>query len=210
MSLNEFDILFLVLILLLPLYGLGEGFVREAITLGAALLGLIVAGVQYTRVAEALEPQLHSHYMALLVGFLTVFSAVLLVGVLLAPIITQLLKEPAPARFDRLLGWVCGLMRGATVALVVVLALVAFPAKMETVHHSRIAPHLLTAASYAAYLTPPDVQSRFLEGRTLCEPSSPPRRAAPNSQPQQSLKKLSSGREDATKSQSPVVTLKRT
>ena len=165
MAFNRLDIILAVLIFLSTLMGIVKGFVREVVTLGAAILGLVVAGAQYTRLADVIESQMRSREMALLVSFLSIFGAILLGGIFLALVVTRILKEVGLSWFDRLLGGLFGLLRGAVIALVVVLALVAFPVRVDAVSQSRMAPYLLEAASYAAYLAPPDVRRRYLEGQ---------------------------------------------
>lgn len=168
MALNRLDIILVVLIGLSAIMGIVKGLVRESVTLGSAILGLIVAGAQYTRLADAIEPQMRSREMALLVSFLSIFTAILLIGVFMAVLVSKILKDVGRNWVDRLLGGLLGFVRGAVAALVVVFALVAFPVRVETVTHSRLAIRLLEPAAYAAYLVPPDVQHRFLEGRTRC------------------------------------------
>lgn len=169
MAFNRLDIILVVLIALSTLMGIVKGFVREVVTLGSAILGLIVAGAQYTRLADAIEPQMRSREMALLVSFLSIFTAVVLAGIFLALVVTRILKEVGLTWLDRLLGGLFGLARGGVLALVVILALVAFPARVEAVNRSRLAPYLLQAASYATYLAPPDVRRRFLDGQSRLE-----------------------------------------
>ena len=168
MALNRLDIILGVLIGLSALMGIVKGFVRETVTFASAILGLIVAGAQYSRLADVIEPQMRSREMALLVSFLSIFTAILLIGIFMAVVVSQILKEVGRNWVDRLLGGLVGFLRGGLAALVVVFALVAFPVRVETLTQSRLAIRLIEPAAYAAYLVPPDVQHRFLEGRTRC------------------------------------------
>jgi membrane protein required for colicin V production len=138
-----------------------KGIIRELISLGAVLVGLVVAALGYERAALWFEDLSRSHEVALAAGFLTLFVAVLLLGAVLSSVARKLIKTVGLESIDRILGGIFGAFRGLAIDCILLLALVAFAIKPDDVNQSFLAPYVTTGARVIAVLMPADLKSQF-------------------------------------------------
>jgi membrane protein required for colicin V production len=141
-----------------------KGFVRELIALAAVVAGLIVAALGYTHTAVWFEDLTRSHEVALGLGFLSLFVAVLIIGVLAQILARRLIKAAGLLWFDRFLGGVFGVVRGVAVDCILLMVMVAFSIKMEAVQQSLLAPYVVTGARVIALAMPRDLRAHFDAG----------------------------------------------
>lgn len=141
-----------------------KGFIRELISLAAVVVGLVVAALGYTRAAIWFEDLTKSHEIALGLGFLVLFLAVLVVGALVSHLVRKLIKAAGVEWFDRFLGGVFGLVRGVLVDAVLLLALVAFAIKPGAVQQSTLAPYVTAGARVLALAMPGSLRTQFQQG----------------------------------------------
>jgi membrane protein required for colicin V production len=141
-----------------------KGFVRELISLAAVVAGLVIAALGYPQVAVWFEDLTRSHQVALGLGFLSLFAAVLVVGVLVSILARKLIKAAGLQWFDRLLGGVFGLVRGIAVDCILLMVMVAFAIKTEAVQQSLLAPYVATGARAIALVMPRDLRAHFDAG----------------------------------------------
>ncbi len=141
-----------------------KGFTRELISLAAVVVGLVVAMVEYHKIAVWFEDLAHSHQVALGLGFLAVFLGTLLVGALISFLARRLISTAGLQGFDRLLGAGFGLLRGVVVDSVLLMVLVAFAIKPEAVQHSALAPYVTNGARVLAVAMPKELKTQFREG----------------------------------------------
>jgi membrane protein required for colicin V production len=86
------------------------------------------------------------------------------VGALVSFVVRKLIKTAGVAWFDRFLGGVFGLVRGVLVDSILLLALVAFPIKVEAVRQSSLAPYVATGSRVIALAMPESLQAQFRLG----------------------------------------------
>jgi membrane protein required for colicin V production len=141
-----------------------KGFVRELIALGSVVLGLGLAAFGYGRAAAWFEDIAKSHEVALGLGFLAIFLATLLLGVLVSYVVRKLVQTVGLQWFDRLLGGVFGLLRGILVDAVILMVLVAFAIKPDAVRESALAPYITTGARGIALVMPASLRTQFHRG----------------------------------------------
>jgi len=141
-----------------------KGFVRELISLAAVLAGLVIAALGYTYAAVWFEDLTRSHEVALGVGFLGLFVAVLIVGLLVSILARKLIKAAGLLWFDRFLGGVFGLVRGVAVDCIILMVMVAFSIKMEAIQRSLLAPYVVTGARVIALAMPRGLRAQFDAG----------------------------------------------
>jgi len=146
------------------IFAIMKGFVRELISLAALIAGLVVASLAYPRAALWFEDLTKSHDVALGLGFLTLFLAVLMVGGLAQLLARKLIKTAGIEWFDRFLGAVFGLVRGVLVDCVLLLALVAFAIKPAAVQQSSLAPYVTTGAHIISLAMPTNLKAQFRLG----------------------------------------------
>jgi membrane protein required for colicin V production len=141
-----------------------KGFVRELISLAALVAGVIIAGRGYERASAWFEDLTRSHQMAEGLAFLALFLGTLLVGAVVAGIAGKLIKKAGVQAFDRFLGALFGLVRGAAVDCILLLALVAFAIKVDAVRRSTLAPYVVAGADVVAEVMPEALKTQFRAG----------------------------------------------
>jgi membrane protein required for colicin V production len=164
---NWLDFILTLILLVSTVSAARKGFSREVIGIVAAFMGLI-CGIWFYGLAGAfLLPYVSSPHVADFIGFFIVFFGCVIVGVIASAILSRFMKTVGLSWFDRLLGAVFGLARGALVAMAVITALVAFApavapdAVPASVAQSRIAPRIVTAASFLIAIAPRELKDSF-------------------------------------------------
>jgi membrane protein required for colicin V production len=89
------------------------------------------------------------------------FLGCIVLGAIAAFLVNRFIKMASIEWVDRLLGGVFGFLRGWAIASIIVLALVAFPARENVVARSSLAPYLLAGARGAILLVPRELKDRF-------------------------------------------------
>ncbi len=118
-----FDVILVSIVLLSSVIGVLRGFFREAMSL-LVWIGAIWISAQFGHwLAPYLAGIVANELLRLWLARLVVLVAVLIAGGLLAWILGMLLHSTRLAGADRLLGMVFGLVRGALVAALVIIAL---------------------------------------------------------------------------------------
>jgi membrane protein required for colicin V production len=163
-SWNWLDWILAGIVVLSTVAAIGKGFVRELLSLASVVVGLVVASFGYSRAALWFEDLTKSHEAALGLGFLLLFLGTLAVGALVSFVVRKLIKTAGVEWFDRFLGGVFGLVRGVLVDSILLLALVAFPIKVEAVRQSSLAPYVATGSRIIALAMPESLQAQFRLG----------------------------------------------
>lgn len=161
---NWIDWILAAIVLVSVLAAIRKGFVRELISLAAVIAGLVVAALEYHRAAAWFEDLTRSHEVAQAAGFLVLFLAVLLLGLIVSVVAAKLVKTAGLQWFDRFLGGVFGLVRGVAVDCVLLMILLAFAIKPAAVKRSLLAPYVTTGARALALVMPSDLKAQFRDG----------------------------------------------
>jgi membrane protein required for colicin V production len=144
-----------------------KGFVREAIGLAAAFIGLLCGAWFYRMPGDILRPYLSSREAANLCGFLLIFVVAILLGWLVSLLVGMMVKAVGLSWLDRLLGAAFGAARGVIVCVALITAIVAFApgsdpkTPPQSVVNSRIAPYMLDAAHLLTMATPKELRDEF-------------------------------------------------
>jgi membrane protein required for colicin V production len=190
---NPLDIGIVALCAALGLFGLLQGFVRQAASWVGLLLGL-VAGWKYGAEAQKLlrldfSGGAVAAYLVLLLG---VYIAVRLIGLL----VERWVRGTKLSGADRFLGMLAGLAKGAllSVLLVFFLALL-LPRDASLLKGSKISPRLMVAARWMEDAFPERIRDSFRE-KMRAEPDPSREKAerdgsgnAPASQPKKRSRK---------------------
>jgi membrane protein required for colicin V production len=158
------DWLILVVILLNVIFAAMHGFFAEALSMAGLVVGYIVAAWQYARVAKWLQSYLSSELLAEIFGFLIIFFAILILFSVAGRIARKLMKEVGLSGFDRFLGAMLGLLKGALVVSVVLMGMTAFTPTSSLLEKSELAPYFLIAGRAAIWVAPSALRARFYEG----------------------------------------------
>ena len=168
---SAIDFVFGAIILLSTGLAIHKGLVRELVSLGALVLGFILAVFNYARIGAWFADLTSSRSIADFLGFMLIFVGCLALGGLAAFAAKRFVKMASLDWADRALGGVFGLLRGCALASIIVLALVAFPVREHWLARSRLSPYLLGMARAAVLVVPGDMKAKFYEGyqRVLAE-----------------------------------------
>lgn len=161
---NWLDIVLLILIAGSVVFSIKKGFSRELIGLISVVVALVCGLWFYGSAGAFLAPYVSSKDIAHLFGFFLVFVTVLLAGAIFGYFFGKLVKAAGLSFFDRVLGAGFGVVRGLLLAVVLILAIVAFTPGDEppkAVVHSRFAPYVIDTAHLLASIAPREVKDGF-------------------------------------------------
>ena len=163
-DLNVLDWIVVVIVVSSVISSILKGFAREAISLAAVILGLLLASWFYPQAGSLVSAYVKTEAIASLVGFALIFLGVLLAGAVISFVVTRFLRVVDLQWFDRLLGAAFGFARGWLVGSIIFLGLTAFPVRIETVQQAMLGPYLLLSARVLVVMTPTPLKGQFLEG----------------------------------------------
>lgn len=163
-SFNWFDVFLGFVLLGSVLGGLRAGFARVVIGLAATIIGMLAGFWFYRLAAEKLLPYLnHNAQMANLVGFLAIFAGVLILGGLLAALLSKVFSWIGLSWFNHALGGVAGFVRGVLVVTILVDVLVAFtpPPTPEFLGDSHLLPYTNEVSAWLIDAAPRELKDSF-------------------------------------------------
>ncbi len=160
---NWLDYLLAMVLAASVLAGILKGFARSLVGLIAVVAGLLCGLWFYGVVGAFFYDYLSSRQLAHFVGFALIFIGIVLLGSLAAILLARLLKWAKLSWLDRLMGAAFGLVRGALIGAVLVLAIMAFAPKPppRSVVNSRLAPYILESARLMVAAAPYEVRQGF-------------------------------------------------
>ncbi len=141
-----------------------KGFVRELIGLASLVAGVGVAVAGYRWAAAWFADLTPSTEIAQGAAFLALFVLVLILGAVVSFVAKKLVKAAGLQLFDRILGGLFGLMRGVGIIAVLLMVMMTFGIKTETVHQSVLAPYAANLARPLAGIMPQDFRTQFQGG----------------------------------------------
>jgi len=141
-----------------------QGFFYEVISLAGTVVGYLLASWQYHRVADWLAPYVKNAWVGELVGFLSIFLAVVILAGLIARTVRWAMKEAGLSWFDRILGAGFGVLRGGLMVAVVSLVMTSFAPTSRFLERSQLAPYFLVVGRAAIWLAPSELRARFYQG----------------------------------------------
>jgi membrane protein required for colicin V production len=158
------DWLIIAVVVLNVILAAMHGFFAEALSMAGLIVGYVVAAWQYQRLAAWLLSFLKSELLAEILGFLAIFFAILIVFSIAGRIGRKLMKEAGLSVFDRFLGALLGLVKGAFAVAVVLMGMTAFTPTTSLLEKSELAPYFLVVGRAAIWVAPSDLRARFYEG----------------------------------------------
>jgi len=159
---NALDVAILVIVLLSVVSGLWKGIVREVLSLGGVVLGILAGLLFGGNLGKGFERWIPNEAAAYAVAMILVFVLVMLATELISRIVTKLIKLVKLGFVNHLLGGAFGLVRGFLIGAVMVLALGLFLDPGHSVlAESKLVPVLGFGAEVMAGLLPEDIQATF-------------------------------------------------
>jgi membrane protein required for colicin V production len=158
------DWLIIAVILLNVILAAMHGFFAEALSMAGLVVGYLVAAWQYQRLAEWLLSFLNSEMLAEIFGFLIIFFVILMIFSIAGRIARKLMKEVGLSGFDRFLGGLLGLLKGALAVAVILMGMAAFTPTTSLLEKSELAPYFLVVGRAAIWLAPSELRAKFNDG----------------------------------------------
>jgi membrane protein required for colicin V production len=156
------DYVIIGIIALSAIIGLARGLIREVIALAVWIVAALAAWMFYVPVAEQLTPWIETPSVRMAAALLILVLGVLIVGAIVAYVLSVLVDKTGLTGTDRLLGMVFGAGRGAVlVALLVFLATLTPIAEDPWWSQSRLLPKFQLLADLMLDMIPPDVTDKI-------------------------------------------------
>lgn len=165
MNLNWFDVVLLLILLASALSGLRSGLARVLIRLISTVVGVVAGFWCYRMVAAQLMPIIRTEVVANILGFCAVFCGVLIVGAVIAALLSRLFQWIGLSWFNHLLGGIAGVIRGALVIAVLVDILVAFSPSPtpQFISNSSLLPYTTEISAWLVELAPRELKDTFIQ-----------------------------------------------
>ena len=141
-----------------------SGIIVEVFSLGGLILGLVLACWNYQRLLPWVLGWGLPHDAAMVVAFVVIALGVMILAGILGRIIRWSVRFVGLGWLDHLAGAAFGLVKGAVLVVVVIVALLAFTPKSSLVKNSRLAPHFLTVAHGVAGVSPTELSAKIRHG----------------------------------------------
>jgi membrane protein required for colicin V production len=125
--LNWLDGVIVAVVLLFTFTAFQAGFIRETVTVVAAILGTVLAGLFYQELAEDALVFIDNETLAHIVGFVVIFGGTLLAGQMLALVLKPTTDTLQLNIFDQLAGAGFGFLKSLVIIQVMLILLVTYP-----------------------------------------------------------------------------------
>jgi membrane protein required for colicin V production len=163
---NSLDIIVLVILSCLAIYGAVKGIVRLILGTGATMAGLFL-GVWFNKeIASFLPDWIESDGARRLAAVALVMLATIILASVLIWLIQKLLSAVSLRWVDRVTGALLGLAVASFLVAAGMVPLAAFmPPDSDLIRNSRIAPYVLQVSNFLKGLVPRETKDRFDSAR---------------------------------------------
>lgn len=161
---NGLDWLIIGILVLSVLMAAAQGFFFELFSFVGAIFGYLLAAWEYKTVAVWIIPYVKNEWVANSAAFLIIFMSVVILAGIVARIARWAMQEVGLRWFDRLLGAAFGLLRGALVVMVLVMALASFGPGSQKLAESSLGSYFLVLGRAAMWATPTEFRQQFRSG----------------------------------------------
>jgi len=159
---NWLDFILIAILAVTIIIGIFKGFLQQLFSILTVILGLILAHNFYSRVSWLYHRFISYQLLAHFLGFLTIFLAVLGLGLSASFFLYKLAKGPVKL-LNNVLGGVFGLLTGILICGVVVFAFSVFPVDKKALKKSRLSSPSLRMTKAIISLIPRELREKFRE-----------------------------------------------
>ncbi len=157
------DLLIVVIFCVSVFTAATKGLAGELLSLGAAIVGAVLAIAFYDDLAPSLSRFVSTQW-APFVALITIFLAVAVLGSLASMLVKRTLRLFRLKWLDRLLGIGFGFVRAWFIGVILFVGFAAFSSTQSVVWESRTAPLFLGGARMIARLLPAQLEKGFENG----------------------------------------------
>lgn len=157
------DVALILIILWSVATGIRSGLARVVVGFVAAIAAFLAGFWFYRLIAIKLAPWIADATLANFVGFFLIFFGVLLLGSLIATVLSKLFEWVGLSWINRILGGAAGFFRGILLIAAVVDVLIAFAPSPtpEMLEHSLVVPYVSDVAGWLIDLAPRALKDSF-------------------------------------------------
>jgi len=157
----DFAIIFVLIGFVAAAYA--AGLIREAVTLVAAILGIIIAGLLYDDLAADILVFMNDEDAAQAISFLILVGAVYLFGQIVALMLSRTASLLMLGWADRAGGAAFGFLKGLLVVQALLIVLAAYPSlgMEDAVAGSQLAPYFVDDVDILLWVLPDNFDSRI-------------------------------------------------
>ena len=157
----DFAIIFVIIGFVVGAYA--AGLIREAVTLVAAILGIVVAGLLYDDLAADILVFMDDEDAAQAISFLILVGAVYLFGQIVALMLSRTASLLMLGWADHAGGAVFGSLKGLIVVQALLIVLAAYPSlgMKDAVAGSQLAPYFVDDVDILLWVLPDNFDSRI-------------------------------------------------
>jgi membrane protein required for colicin V production len=153
--------------------GMAHGFFRSIFSLLGLILGVVLAGWNYARVAVAFKPIVRVDAIADAIGFLLIAVVVMLMANVAGTILKRMFRWLGLGCFDILGGAAVGFVQGALLVTVCILVTVAFFPQTEWLAQASLPKVFFRALHVSTQVSPDELKERVLDRLKTLEHESP-------------------------------------
>jgi membrane protein required for colicin V production len=147
------------------IHGLARGFFRTACSLIGFLLGFALAAWNYAKVASLLQPLVRENIVADVLAFLLIAALVGVVSSMVGSSLSKAFHLLGLGCIDKLGGALLGLVKGAALVTLAILATITFFPDANWLQASRLPRHFFAACRLSAsYLDVEELSKRVKSG----------------------------------------------
>ncbi len=160
---NWLDIVVIIVIGGLTLAAFSAGLIREVVTFFAVIVGILIAGALYERLARDVLVFVDNEDAAEAVSYLMLFGAVYLLGQIGAYVLKTGAALLMLGPLDHLGGAVFGFVKGILVVQTLLLIFAAYPSLDldGAVADSKVARYIVDDIGIVRHIVPDNIQDRF-------------------------------------------------
>ena len=160
---NYLDISIIIILGASTIYSVIKGFIRDAFSLLAVVLGIVAALLFYPMGAQMLREFISQTQIANIVSFAIIFLTVSIVVSIVGMLISKMIKGADLSFYDRVAGGAFGLTKGyLLVAVLVIIVTTLFPSLTTT---SKIAPYIVKSVNVVTDILPKNYQREIEKQR---------------------------------------------
>lgn len=161
---NALDWVIIVVLVVSMVTAAAQGFFFEIFSFAGAVIGYLLAAWEYKSVASWFAPYVKTEWIAQSAAFLAVFLAVVITAGIIGRIARWAAGTVGLRWVDRLLGAAFGVLRGALVVMVLVMAMASFGQGSRMLADSSLGQYFLVLGRAAMWASPTELRMKFRDG----------------------------------------------
>jgi membrane protein required for colicin V production len=172
-GMNIVDIVIVIVLLLSLAAGYRSGLIQSIFSLVGLVLGISIASWNYMRFGDELARLLHSTELAHAIWFCVLALAVMVIAGLIGMLLKGVIHSIGLGWLDRIAGMIFGLIIGAGLVTMMIVAMAAFFPTTSGLGDSHLAKYFSASVEITTSLTPGEMKHKVQEELDFLEEHSP-------------------------------------